>query len=148
MGGIRHIGPSFLTLFYFLLLITEILYLTIYFVPKLKAVFYRTFVWKILSAMNLFFLCFVFIGYLLLLSDFEGIVGRAYFVGFGLFALANGAGIVYDMSVDGLIKDSMDESNEKDDCEEEVIDVEQGVSGCMHDESVDQTNLEKLIVRE
>merc|ERR1719203_2782320 len=45
-AGIRHIGPSFLTLFYFLLLITEILYLTVYFVPKLKAVFYGTSVWK------------------------------------------------------------------------------------------------------
>merc|ERR1719461_901014 len=48
-AGIFHVGPAFLTLFYFLLLIGEILYLTIYFVPKLKAVFYKTWVWLALT---------------------------------------------------------------------------------------------------
>ena len=141
-AGIRHIGPSFLTLFYFLLLITEILYLTVYFVPKLKALFYRGTAWMILAMMNVLFVCLVLIGYIILSVQFEGVVGRAYFVGFGLFIFANGCGIVCDVSMNGFIKESLHGIDEDDEFE----DVEYGVvSSCMQNENVDRQNLEDYL---
>merc|ERR1712130_867151 len=122
-----------------------ILYLTIYFVPKLKLIFYKTIVWMILTGMNLMFLCFVLIGYWLLVAEFEGVFGRGYFFGFGLFIFANGLCVICDMSLDRLVKKS---SVDQTDNNDEFEDVECGASGCMLDENLDRQNLEALIVRE
>ena len=102
--GVDNAGPAFLALFYFLILIPEIVYLVIYLVPKLQERLGRPVVLMILS--GTFSLCCVMllIGYFLITSNFyNGFKGKGYFVGMGFFVLLTGAVIAFDMFLERLI---------------------------------------------
>eukprot|EP00483_Globobulimina_turgida_P011763 UN11785 len=95
-AGLENAGPAFLALFYFLVLIPEILYLVIYLVPKLNEMC-KPIIFLILAGLFYLFVVCILIGYFIIVGDFEGVKGKAYWLGVGLFILACGTVIAFDM---------------------------------------------------
>merc|ERR1719229_628814 len=103
-NGIDNAGPAFLALFYFLILIPEIVYLVIYLVPRLQERLGRPAVLMILA--GAFSVCCVMllIGYFIITGKFwNGFKGTGYFVGMGFFVLATGVVIAFDMFIERFI---------------------------------------------
>jgi len=108
---IDNAGPALLALFYFLILIPQIVYLVIYLVPKLNDRLGRPIVLMILS--GVFGICCVMllIGYFVLTGNFSvtesdsdsSFTGKGYFVGMGFFVLLTGGVIAADMFLENFI---------------------------------------------
>ena len=101
---IDNAGPALLALFYFLVLIPQIVYLVIYLVPRLSERLGRPIVLMILS--GTFSVCCVMllIGYFVVTGNFfSGFTGKGYFVGMGFFVLLTGAVIAIDMFLERFI---------------------------------------------
>jgi len=102
--GIDNAGPAWLALFYFLILIPEIVYLVIFLVPNLRERLGRPAVLMILA--GAFSVCCVMllIGYFIITGNFfEGFKGKGYFVGMAFFVLATGVVIAFDMFIERFI---------------------------------------------
>eukprot|EP01083_Nonionella_stella_P229162 811437_1 len=101
--GADNAGPAFLALFYFLVLIPEILYLVIYLIPKLNETLGKPIVLLILAGSYLICVVCILIGYFIIVGDFGGFQGRAYWVGVGFFVMLMGTIIAFDMLFDRFI---------------------------------------------
>jgi len=102
--GVDNAGPALVALFYFLILIPEIVYLVIFLVPKLNHRLARPIVLMILS--GVFSLCcaMLLIGYFVITGNFfQNFTGKGYFVGMGFFVLLSGAVIASDMFLENFI---------------------------------------------
>jgi len=103
--GVDNAGPALLALFYFLVLIPQIVYLIIYLVPKLNAVLSRPTVLCVLAG-SFSLCCFVLlIAYFVVTGNafYNEFTGKGYFVGFGFFVLMTGAVIATDMFLERFI---------------------------------------------
>lgn len=94
------IGPFLLTLFYFFILIPEIIYLVLYY--ELNVRFNESFgesniFWTVLVGSYLFCLVCLLNGYFVLVAQFEGVTGRGYFLGVGIFVVLMGGINACDM---------------------------------------------------
>eukprot|EP01084_Bolivina_argentea_P020526 38177_1 len=102
-AGADNAGPAWLALFYFVVLIPEILYLVIYLIPKLNDTLGKPIVLLILAASYMIGCICLLIGYFIIVGQFAGLVGKGYFLGVGFFVLLTGTIIAFDMLFDRFI---------------------------------------------
>lgn len=137
---IDNAGPAFNALFYFMIMIPQVIYMLIYLIPKVYEKLGKPFILLILAGS--FIVCAVglLIGYFILTGSFVAlptidinngevntddtvqlVKGRAYFLGVGVFVLMTATAIAFDMLFDRWVPGYKDGGNSVSDKEAQGV---------------------------
>eukprot|EP00484_Ammonia_sp_Unknown_P027250 CAMPEP_0197022112 /NCGR_PEP_ID=MMETSP1384-20130603/3006_1 /TAXON_ID=29189 /ORGANISM="Ammonia sp." /LENGTH=471 /DNA_ID=CAMNT_0042450083 /DNA_START=109 /DNA_END=1527 /DNA_ORIENTATION=+ len=116
-SGLDNAGPAWLALWYFIIMIVEVLFLIIYLIPVLNDKLGKPVVLFIIAVAFAVSAICLLIGYFIITGQFVGLTGRSYFLGIGFFIFSAATMIAFDMIFDRFIPGYKDGGNSLSDAE-------------------------------